>query len=775
LENDMSTFFAADGQFWLDGEPQLIQAAEFHYFRTPPEAWRHRLGLLKAAGFNAVATYIPWRWHQLAEGESDFDGHSHPWRNLAGFLDLVSEMGFYIIARPGPYIMAETINEGIPSWVFEQYPQTAFISQDGTVQNVVSYLHPDFLACVRGWFQAVFAVLTPRQVTRGGKIILVQLDNEMGMIQWVRNIVDLNPHTLARLAEYVQAAYGPRLGDRYPAADLPRFLGETLAAPAEPYGAPVLEAYRRFYRGYLREYAEFLWKEAQAQGMEVPPIVNVHGFMNGGKTFPIGLSQLIDVMRLDGMISATDVYPGLIGEGNFHQLLMVNEITKALHNPAQALFSVEFQAGGVNDFSGGQVSLFDLHTRLCVSSGMRAINHYLFVDGENHPLLSPTKRHDWGHAVRKDGTLRAHYARYGRLSRVLSAYGRALIEARPQTVTTIGFQLDDFMTEVNNAATQEAARLITHQREDILFDMLGRGLALTHRPFDAIELASGTLDPQQTPTLWVMMEQQCDPATQQKLVGYVRGGGRLVLAGRMCVEAFDHAPCTILRDALGIQAISADPPFTRHEISAFAYRDIPTSFVETYRGDLGETVATDEQGGAVGFVKTLGHGLVLVFGAAVPAYTLDDLDLVNQMALKLDCPPLFVLSQWADVRLSQGERGSFLFINNYQDDQVETTITLAGTPLIAGLGVPVPARQGLILPLDWQVTEGVTLHYCTAEVTEVRVDGTTVVLRTQTPKFWAELSLKGYETDVVPTNPVTSQTERVKLHGHTGEMRFIRR
>jgi beta-galactosidase len=144
----MSSFYIQNGQFWLDGQPQLVQAGEFHYYRTPKDQWSHRLGLLKAAGFNALATYIPWIWHQLDEDQSDFDGRSHPMRDLAGFLDLAADMDFMIIARPGPYIMAETINEGIPPWVFRKYPQVAFISQEGKAQNVVSYLHPDFLACV---------------------------------------------------------------------------------------------------------------------------------------------------------------------------------------------------------------------------------------------------------------------------------------------------------------------------------------------------------------------------------------------------------------------------------------------------------------------------------------------------------------------------------------------------------------------------------------------------------------------------------------------------
>ena len=41
----MSNFYVRDGHFWIDDQPQLIQAGEFHYFRTPQDQWAHRLGL----------------------------------------------------------------------------------------------------------------------------------------------------------------------------------------------------------------------------------------------------------------------------------------------------------------------------------------------------------------------------------------------------------------------------------------------------------------------------------------------------------------------------------------------------------------------------------------------------------------------------------------------------------------------------------------------------------------------------------------------------------
>lgn len=769
----MSTFRVKDGQFWLDGQPQLIQAGEFHYFRTPADQWAQRLGLLRTAGFNTVAAYIPWLWHQPSPYVTDLHGQTHPLRDLAGFLDLAADMGFFIIARPGPYIMAETINEGIPPWVFDQYPQSAFIAQDGSVQNIASYLHPDFLRCVEGWYEAVFAVLAPRQITRGGKILMVQLDNEMGMLQWVRNIVDTNPDTLDHFSADLRARYNGQMPERYAVDDLPAFLREQLTQPQPPAAAAVLEDYRRFYRTYLRDYMTWLWERAKAHGLETPPVVNIHGFGNGGKTFPIGLSQLVEAMALDGMVSATDVYPIFIGEGNIHHLLLVNEMTKALQNPDQPLFSIEFQAGGNQDFGGAQSSLYDLHSRLCISCGMRAINHYLFFDGENDPLLSPVKRHNWGHPVRKDGTLRRHYARYPQLSRVLAAYGSDLVRARPRTVTTIGFMLDQYMTEVNNALTRPASDVLTHQRDVILFDLLARGLALTHRPFDAIELTRAHLDPAVVPLVWVMMDKQCDAAVQHKLAEYVRHGGKLILVGRMCQETFDHTPCTVLADAIGIRGIYSDPPFTPATIQVFNYPDVPVAFVETYAGDFHEVFATAAAGQTVGFSKNVGAGQVLLLGAALPANTLEDLDIVQQMAERMGCPRLFSMSEWADVRLSEGENGSFLFVSNYQDDPIETTIAEAGKALLGGHVVRLAARRGVILPLEWCVRPGVVIHYLTSEVIEVIEEGAGLVLKTDQAEFVAELSLTGYQC-AEPQDAQPAAGQRVQMRGTTGVIALVR-
>jgi hypothetical protein len=53
--------------------------------------------------------------------------------------------------------------------------------------------------------------------------------------------------------------------------------------------------------------------------------------------------------------------------------------------------------------------------------------------------------------------------------------------------------------------------------------------------------------------------------------------------------------------------------------------------VESYTGQFDEVFARRSDGGATGFLKTLGKGQVMVFGAALAANTLDDLDILHRM------------------------------------------------------------------------------------------------------------------------------------------------
>src|ERR1700722_9330247 len=80
----------------VDGHPFFVHAAEFSYYRVPKDLWSHSLDRFRELGINTIDLHIPWNWHELREGEFDFDGHTSPRRDLRGLLQMISEKGFYL-------------------------------------------------------------------------------------------------------------------------------------------------------------------------------------------------------------------------------------------------------------------------------------------------------------------------------------------------------------------------------------------------------------------------------------------------------------------------------------------------------------------------------------------------------------------------------------------------------------------------------------------------------------------------------------------------------
>ena len=150
---------------------------------------RQRLALAREAGCNAVASYIPWLVHELPDGSIDVTGATDPQRDVGAFIDLVAEEGMWFIARPGPFVMAELKNEGLPYRLYREHPEIIPVGWDArpTPSASVDYLASAFLEECRRWYRAIGPVLADRLITRGGPVIMMQLDNEIGMLDWVTN------------------------------------------------------------------------------------------------------------------------------------------------------------------------------------------------------------------------------------------------------------------------------------------------------------------------------------------------------------------------------------------------------------------------------------------------------------------------------------------------------------------------------------------------------------------------------------------------------------
>lgn len=171
--------FEIGTEFLLDGKPFTILSGAIHYFRVHPSDWHHSLYNLKAMGFNTVETYVPWNLHEPHPGEFDFTGGL----DLARFLDEAAELGLWAIVRPSPFICAEWEFGGLPAWLLADRSMRPR-SRD-----------PKFLARVASYYDALMPILVPRQVMRGGNVIMMQVENEYGSYcedkEYLRAIRDL--------------------------------------------------------------------------------------------------------------------------------------------------------------------------------------------------------------------------------------------------------------------------------------------------------------------------------------------------------------------------------------------------------------------------------------------------------------------------------------------------------------------------------------------------------------------------------------------------------
>jgi beta-galactosidase len=176
----MSDFRIGDEHFLLDGEPFRVLSGALHYFRVHPDLWRDRIRKARQLGLNTIETYVAWNAHAPHEHQFDLTGAL----DLGRFLDDVAAEGMHAIVRPGPYICAEWDNGGLPAWLFES----------GTVG--VRRNEPAYLAAVERYLEQLAPVLVPRQIDRGGPIILVQIENEYGAYGsdpvYLQKLVDLN-------------------------------------------------------------------------------------------------------------------------------------------------------------------------------------------------------------------------------------------------------------------------------------------------------------------------------------------------------------------------------------------------------------------------------------------------------------------------------------------------------------------------------------------------------------------------------------------------------
>lgn len=150
--------------FELNGKPYVIRCGEMHFARIPKAEWRQRLKMAKAMGLNTVCAYLFWNIHEKQQDQFTWTGQS----DAAEFCKIAKEEGLYVILRPGPYSCAEWDFGGFPWWLLK----------DKTIK--LRTQHAYYLERAKKYLMEVGKTLAPLQISKGGNIIMVQVENEYG-------------------------------------------------------------------------------------------------------------------------------------------------------------------------------------------------------------------------------------------------------------------------------------------------------------------------------------------------------------------------------------------------------------------------------------------------------------------------------------------------------------------------------------------------------------------------------------------------------------------
>lgn len=161
--------------FLLHGEPHVLIGGQMDPQRIPRAYWRDRLSKARAMGLNTIFTYVFWNLLEPEPGlwlngsGDDDDGLSSILSNdIATYFRIAHEEGLNVVLRPGPYICGEREWGGFPYWL-------------STVPEMQVRANNDaFLGAAQSYLERLADDLRDLQVSRGGPLLMVQVENEYG-------------------------------------------------------------------------------------------------------------------------------------------------------------------------------------------------------------------------------------------------------------------------------------------------------------------------------------------------------------------------------------------------------------------------------------------------------------------------------------------------------------------------------------------------------------------------------------------------------------------
>jgi hypothetical protein len=160
-----NTFSWDSNRFYVNTKPAFIYGAEAHYWRIPRNEWEDRILKIKSGGINTISAYMCWGRNEPKEGVWDFTGQN----DVKQFVALCKKHEMFVHLRIGPFINSELVHGGVPFWITNR-------SDYGGCRLPTKQWYLDY---VKVFYQKVAEQVRDYFPSKGGNIVLVQLDNEI--------------------------------------------------------------------------------------------------------------------------------------------------------------------------------------------------------------------------------------------------------------------------------------------------------------------------------------------------------------------------------------------------------------------------------------------------------------------------------------------------------------------------------------------------------------------------------------------------------------------
>lgn len=731
-----------DGLFFLNGKPLLLYSGEIHYFRTPFNKWRAYLKRAKEANLNTVATYIPWRWHEYEEGKFDFTGKTRRERALLTFLEMAEDEGLHLFLRPGPICHGENINAGLPGWLLEKYPQICMKNQDGSSlgSSFISFLSPIYQKYVTKWYEKIMPIIAPHQISKGGNVVLVQLDNEISMINWVCKKSDYSDITKQMYQDFLKAKYKSveKLNKIYKKSykdfsDIELLLPMYDSQPGLDYWD-----WAFFWREYYSEYYGFLAGTARSLGIEVPLVANIPQFIDfdvygRGICSPMTSSMFKRFPeKVDNLVMGGAYQMRRLDYENFHDVAVTTEVVKMFSAQNSPAICAELQTGIMVDKPVLYPSDVDLNIFSSCAHGLNGLNCYMFASGRNFPDMGEFgPYHDWQAPVDLNGKPRLHYEPIKKWGKVFKVFGTALASSKKEHDIAVGFYMPYYMTEYLKG---NFVSKIEFQRDKFFFDGICRLLELGGYNFKIVNIQSDKLEDEKN--LVVFCLDFMDAETQERLFGFVKNGGNLIIGPDLPLKDLSGESCRCLREKLKLNPNPGHDKFVRDNKDLMAVEGL----ISLFGHGEGTALFKTERGNIPAVFKKVYKGKVIAYGFGLTHKFNYHIDIMEVFLRRFNLRPRIHNSDReikTVIRSSDG--GRFLFVANYHQIDKKVTLSLAGSKFSFML----PARKCRILPLDFQLTGKVTIVKATGQVLEAIKSENSVWLKMETtPSAEEEISLK---------------------------------